>query len=118
MFPADGLRPHLAVGTRLRAIAFADARATLTSESPLSDVTLDEQNLIVGADNNEPTRGPAARTVDHQLKRHDASRGTAIFQVVEVTMGPERCWVKVRRIDGSNETVSFFEDAVAFTVPS
>jgi hypothetical protein len=118
MFPADGLRPHLAVGTRIRAIAFADARATLASKSPLSDVTVDEQNLIVGADPDDPTRGPAARAVLHLLTRHDASRGAAIFQVVEVTMGPARCWVKVRRIDGSNETVSFFEDAVAFTVPS
>jgi hypothetical protein len=114
--------PRLVVGVRLRASTFSSARATLVDTDSFGGVSVDDHNLRL--ERRVPGRSeiadwsrdrPARYSLAHQLSRHDDSRGTAVFQVVGVTTIDRRAWVTARRLDGANETVSFFEDETRTT---
>jgi hypothetical protein len=115
--------PRLVVGVRLRASTFSSARATLVDTNSYGGVCVDDHNLRL--EGRVPARSeaadwsrdrPAKDSLARQLSRHDDSRGTAVFQVVGVTTIDRRAWVKARRLDGANETVSFFEDETRYTM--
>ena len=119
----DHVWPHLEVGARIRCPEFVDATATIVETDVNGGVRIDDQNLtLIGPDEAEldivyrPRGRRKQETVTQRLRRHDDTRGTALFEVTGVESVNGRCLVRARRGEGAPETVRFFEDQVRITL--